>query len=273
LRQVTEKTAALAQVAGVARIIALRRAPSRLPNAKEEMQMPSLRALIPCVLLLLAACASQGTNKVTDDAGPAGPMHEMLPPQASASSAEPAAAAWPLLLNHEGTAFKVYEPIVDTLNDGILTAHSVVTALAWGQARLGVGSVTIKAVAEVDRAAGMATLLNTEVLRVSFPTDVDNPQAWQEFLQFAVPPKIKTITLATVESGRQIAQARQRASAAATAPAIRILVSERPAVLAFIDGEPRYVAVKGTELLGVLNTRVLLLKIAAHRVRHQVGAA
>lgn len=230
---------------------------------KEKLRMPSLRSLIPGVLLL-AACVSQGTNKATDDTGP---MHEMLPPQANASSAGPApngaeagAAAWPLLLNYEDTAFKIYEPVVETLNDGILTAHSVVTARASGQARATAGSVTMKAVAEVDSAAGMARLVNTEVLRVSFPTAVGNPQAWQEFLQFAVPPKVRTIPLAAVESGRQIAQSRERAGVAATAPAIRILVSERPAVLAFIDGEPRYVALKGTKLMGVLNTRVLLLK-------------
>src|SRR3954471_22052151 len=116
---------------------------------KEKLRMPSLRALIPGVLLL-AACVSQGTNKATDDTGP---MHEMLPPQANASSAGPApngaeagAAAWPLLLNYEDTAFKVYEPVVETLNDGILTAHSVVTARGSRQGRGTAGAVLLQTV-------------------------------------------------------------------------------------------------------------------------------
>ena len=199
-------------------------------------------------------------------------MHELLPPagpvakppdspaKAGALTPDTAATAWPLLLTYEGTAFRVHEPVVETLNDGILTARSVVTAEAAGQGRLVLGSVTMKGVADVDAVAGVASLVDTEVLRVSFPAGVDNMQAWQEFLRFAVPPRIKTVPLATLESARKIAQARQRAAAAATAPAIRIIVSERPAVLVYIDGDPRYVPVKGTDLMGVLNTRVLLLK-------------
>jgi hypothetical protein len=243
------------------------------------MRTPVPRAFLLAVLvLLLAACATEGANKVTDDTGP---IHDLFPPQAGVSPAGAAAkrpetaaktgaptlvaaaagaTVWPLLLTYEGTAFRVHEPVVETVNDGILTARSVVTAQASGQGRMALGSMTMKAVAEVDSAAGMALLADTEVLRVSFPPGVDTTQAWQEFLRFAAPPKIRTVPLATLESGRKVAEARQRAAAAATAPAIHIIVSERLAVLVYIDGDPRYVPVKGTDLMGVLNTRVLLLK-------------
>jgi hypothetical protein len=106
----------------------------------------------------------------------------------------------------------------------------------------------------------MASLVDTEVLGVSFPAAADKTQAWHEFLRFAVPPKIKTLPLATLESGQKIAQARKQAAAAAEVPVPRIIVSNRPAVLAYIDGNPRFVPFKGTNLMGVLNTRVLLLK-------------
>ena len=117
----------------------------------------------------------------------------------------------------------------------------------------------MRAVAEVDSAAGVASLVDTEVLGVSFPAGADATQAWQEFLRFAVPPKVKTVPLATLESGRTTAQTRQRAAAATAVTAPRIIVSERPAVLVYIDGDPRYVPLKGTDLVGVVNTRVLLL--------------
>src|SRR5258706_2444717 len=214
------------------------------------MRTTAPRAFLLAVLvLLLVACASESTNKVTDDTGA---IHDLLLPQASAPPAGPAAkrpgtaaqagapalnaaaagaTAWPLLLTYEGTKFQVHEPVVETLNDGILTARSVVTAQASGQGRLVLGSLTMRGVAEVDSAAGVASLVDTEVLRVSFPAGVDNTQAWQEFLRFAVPPKIKTVALATLESGRKIAQARQRAAAAAIPPATTIIRSERPAFL------------------------------------------
>ena len=40
----------------------------------------------------------------------------------------------------------------------------------------------------------------------------------------------------------------------------RIIVSERPAMLVYIDGDARYAPVPGTTLNGLRNTRVLLLK-------------
>ena len=228
--------------------------------------------------LLLVACAPQSTTKVTDDTGP---IHDLFPPQASAPPAGPAAkqpsaaaksppptpaaaaagaSAWPLLLTYEGTTFQVNEPVVETWTDGLLTARSLVTAQPAGQGKPVPGSVTMKAVAEVDSAAGVASLVDTEVLGVSFPAGVDTTQAWQEFLRFAVPPKIRTVPLASLEAGRTSAQTRQRAAAVTTVTAPRIIVSERPAVLVYIDGNPRYVPVQGTDLMGVLNTRVLLLR-------------
>ena len=256
--------------------------PTSRPNKqKEEFEMPTTAAralLLTVLVILLVACASQSTNKVTDDTGA---IRNMFPPQAGAPPAGPAAKApdteaksgapkpdtapapvnkWPLVLTYEATTFQVHEPVVEAWNDGLLTARVVVTAHPAGQGKPVPGAVTMKAAAEVDSAAGLVALVDTEVLGVSFPAGVDKTQAWQEFLRFAVPPKIKTVPLAALESARKIAETRQRAIAAAAVKAPRIIVSERPAVLVYIDGNPRYVPVKGTDLTGVLNTRVLLLK-------------
>ena len=237
-------------------------------------------ALLAVCTALLCACA--GTNAQKNRVG-AEPVHELPMQQTGAPSAAPApqstspatkAAAdvpargpskpsdWPLLLTSEGTTFSVHQPVVDNLTDGILTGRAVVVAQPQPPAQPVHGSVTIKALAEVDSASGIASLVDTEVLGVSFPDNVDQTQAWHEFLRFAVPPKITSLPAAAVESGRSIAQARQSAAATEiTAP--RIIVSERPALLIYIDGNPRYVPVKGTTFMGVLNTRVLLLKDSA----------
>jgi hypothetical protein len=60
-----------------------------------------------------------------------------------------------------------------------------------------------------------------------------------------------------------VVKARQQGSSAVDVAAPLIIISERPAVLVYIDGDPRYVPVKGTKLMGVLNTRTLLLKNAS----------
>ena len=239
---------------------------------------PARACLLGLLVLLLASCGSK-TPKVSSatETGPVGPTHDLFPPQPIAkpgakqpgTANDPAATpktatsggtAWPVVLTSEGTSFQVHEPVVESWTQGILTARSVVVAQPAGKGAPVPGSVTIKALTEVDAATGVASLINTEVLGVSFPAAADKTQAWHEFLRFAVPPQIKTLPVATLESGQKIAKARQDAAADAEVTVPRIIISKRPAVLAYIDGEPRYVPVKGTSMMGVLNTRVLLLK-------------
>ena len=233
--------------------------------------------LLGLLVLLLASCGSKNPKPSSaTDTGPVGPTHDLFPPEAITKPAAKQTAkatdsatqnttpsggtAWPVVLTSEGTNFQLHEPVVESWNQGILTARSVVVAQPANKGPSVPGSVTIKALTEADAATGLATLVNTEVLGVSFPAAADKTQAWHEFLRFAVPPQIKTLPVAMLESGQKIAKARQDAAAAAEVTAPRIIVSTRPAILAYIDGEPRYVPVKGTGMMGVLNTRVLLLK-------------
>jgi hypothetical protein len=125
------------------------------------------------------------------------------------------------------------------------------------------GSVLMKASAEVDSGAGVVKLVDLEMLGENFPPGVDKTQAWQEFLRFSLPPKIKTVGLARLESGKAVVQSRQAAALAATRTAPKIIISEKPAVLVYIDGDPHFVPVKGSDWVGVLNTSVLLVKDAS----------
>jgi hypothetical protein len=240
---------------------------------------------MPCRILLLALVAilvsCRSHTAATDPARP-GPVREIFPSQAvevapaapvvaqSAPAAAPQikapvdpasliATSWPLTVSADDATFVVHEPLVETLEDGVMTARSLVLAQPAGPDRPVAGSLLMKAIAEVDTASGLVSLVDVQVLDASFPTTPDRIQAWQEFLRSSLPGKVKTMQLTRFESGRSIVQARQRASAAVPMTAPRILVSERPAVLVYIDGEPRYAPLRGTNLKGVVNTRVLLL--------------
>lgn len=185
----------------------------------------------------------------------------MLPPASLGTAA--ATTAWPLVLSSDNVAFQVHEPLVESWQDGVLTARSLVVAQPPGKKPPVNGLVVIKAVTEVDAAAGVVSLQDLEVKGTSFSAPADTTQGWQEFLRFSLPDKIKTVSLARLESGQAVVKARQQGSSAVDIAAPLIIVSERPAVLIYIDGDPRYVPVKGTKLMGVLNTRVLLLKDAS----------
>jgi hypothetical protein len=247
-----------------------------------------LAALLALLLPALAACGSK--KQIPFDPGQ---MHELnLPRQASAppppepGAAQPSATgqpppatqpkpgtlppasldlpattntAWPLLLTSDNVAFQVHEPTVDAWQDGVLTARLLVVAQPPGQQPVN-GLVVIKAITQVDAAAGVVTLQDTEVKGTSFSAPPAKTQGWQEFLRFALPDKVKTVSLAHLESGQAVVKTRQQAAAAADITAPTIIFSEKPAVLVYVDGDPRYVPVKGTDLMGVLNTRVILLK-------------
>jgi hypothetical protein len=239
--------------------------------------MPTVNAriaLLAAAVVLLTACASKAGKQ-----GNSGnrPLHELFSQQETSPSAahsadaraqsatnRPAAPApsvngWPITLKSDDATFRVHEPVVDSWASGIVTGRAVVVAEPQALAGTTPGWVTIKALTEVQPTGTVVALVNTEVLGVTFPSGTDKSQAWQEFLRFAVPPKITSLPLAALELGRNVDESRRNA-AASTIKAPRIIVSERPAILVYIDGDTRYVRVPGTSLKGVLNTRVVLLK-------------
>ena len=155
-------------------------------------------------------------------------------------------------------AFEVHEPAADSWTEGILAARVLVVAQPPAAQPVN-GLVTFKAITQVNEAAGIVALQELEVTGTSFSAPADKTQAWQEFLRFSLPDKMRTVSLKRLEAGQAEAKARQsRAAGSVAVP--RIIISEKPAVLVYIDGEPRYVRVRGTDLMGALNTRVLLLK-------------
>ena len=251
-------------------------------------------AFLALILVLLAACGSK-KQKPFDP----GQMHELnLPRQASPppppepaaaqpsptgqsapagqpSSATPpkpgtlppasldistATTAWPLMLSSENVTFEVHEPTLESWQDGVLIARCLVVAQPPGKQPPVNGLVVITGITQVDAAAGIVSLQDLKVKGTEFSGPADKTQGWQEFLRFSLPDKIKTASLASLQSGQDVVKTRQQASAATDIAAPAIIFSEKPAVLVYIDGDPRYVPVKSMNLTGVLNTRVLLLK-------------
>src|SRR5262249_44394202 len=83
---------------------------------------------------------------------------------------------------------------------------------------------------------------------------------WLSLLRKSLPENVRTVSLNRLESGLSVVQASQRAASAGSITAPRIIISQNSAVLVYIDGEPRYVPIKGGNWMSVLNTRALLLK-------------
>jgi hypothetical protein len=198
----------------------------------------------------------RGQGSAADDAS--APTVARKPQQASDRLAAP--TAWPVSLSGEAASFVVHEPLVEQLDDGVMKARALVLARNADAQEPVAGSLLLRAIAEPDETKRLVALIDVQVLEASFPVAPERLEAWQEFLRASLPDAARTLPLAKFEAERATLQARQRAGASGAAPAPRVIVSERPAVLVYIDGDPRYVPLRGTTLMGVVNTRVLLLK-------------
>ena len=245
------------------------------PGEMRELHLPPQTSAPPAPPAQPAAAPSSSATQSSSDTqappaaqttAPAQPSEEKpgaaaLPPASLETAA--AATAWPLTLSSDNVSFQVHEPLVESWQDGVLTGRLLVVAQPPGNSPPVNGYAVIKAITLQDAQASMVSLKDLEVKGTGFDAPAEKTQGWQEFLRFALPDKIKTISRTRLESGQAVAKARQQAGGAADISAPLIIVSERPAVLVYIDGDPRYVPVKGTQLMGVLNTRVLLLKDAS----------
>jgi hypothetical protein len=173
---------------------------------------------------------------------------------------------WPHVVAAKGVSFEVHAPQVDAWDGEALLAHALVKAQGGGRKQPAIGAVRMTARTEVDDRAKVVALQDVHVTAVRFPGAPDKTQtAWLETLRAGLPQQVDGVPLERVESGIAAVRARERGAAVLSVIVPRVVIAKKPTVLVYIDGEPRYVPVKGTELSGVLNTRTLLVRNGSGR--------
>jgi hypothetical protein len=232
------------------------------PGQMRELNLPrQTNAPAPGPVAAQPSTAAE-TSAATQSSPAAEPAPGTLPP-ASLGTTASTTTVWPLMLSSENVTFQVHEPTLESWQDGVLIARCLVVAQPPDKQPPVNGLVVIKGITQVDAAAGIVSLQDLKVKGTEFSAPAEKTQGWQEFLRFSLADQIKTVSLASLQSGQDVVKTRQQAGSAADIAPPAIIFSEKPAVLVYIDGDPRFVPVKGTSLMGVLNTRVLLLKDAS----------
>jgi hypothetical protein len=230
--------------------------------------------LLVILLPFIVACRSGDTRHEGVERTP---MRELFPPlkkgdpipdpsaapaiepqvPAPAAAKPPEATRWPVTIASANVTFQVYEPVLDAMRDDQLTFHSLVLARAVGQKPVP-GSVLMTAKTEGDAADGAVALRELQVTDVAFQSQA--LKAWDTVLRRALPENIHSVQRSRLESAKSVLEARERAAATAVVAVPRIIISQKPAVLVYIDGEPRYAPLRSGSLTHVVNTRALLLK-------------
>ena len=250
----------------------------KMPAAGSALKVPAARSStgLDAHPPAFSTAANDPPAQATLEPEAATALAETSPPQrvngATASEhaapvADPAKAPkWPHVVAANGVSFEVYAPQVDAWDGEALLAHALVKALAAGHAEPAIGALRMTARTAVDDGAKTVALQDLRVTAARFPGAPDKTQAaWLETLRAGLPRQADGVSLDRVESGVAVARARERGAAVVRVSAPQVVIAKKPAVLVYIDGEARYVPVKGTELSGVLNTRALLIKDAEGR--------
>ena len=182
---------------------------------------------------------------------------------AFAAGKPPVDEGWPRDLTSQGVTGIVYEPQIDAWDGFNLKAHSAVAVKSTAQKEPVYGVITFTARTLVDKSERIANLEGLQITDVKFPSAADQSPNFLSILQVTTKKKIKNIALDRLEAAMAISdQFKVGGSIPVKNDVPQIIIANKPAVLIYINGDPRYVPIKdaGGTLWRVLNTRILLLK-------------
>src|SRR6266849_5312152 len=178
------------------------------------------------------------------------------PPAASDLNVDP----WPRQLASGDDTFSLFQPQYESWDQGRLSGRAAVAAENRVSPQPRYGVIWFTARTEVDKEARMVALEDVTISKADFPTAPDGGAAYLTALRQIVSAQPLTVALdrlqaeletERVEDPSRIVQVKNDPP--------RIIVSQGPALLVRIDGQPVLREVASTGLLRVINTRVLLL--------------
>jgi hypothetical protein len=168
---------------------------------------------------------------------------------------------WPRQMTLDGGATAlVYQPQVDSWQGNVLEFRAAVAIRPAGSTQEVFGVVWATARTRVDRVARMVTLADLAIARSDFPTLADRGAAYAQALKKRLPPAGTTIALDRIEASLAASTAVKPAGVEVKNDPPRVIVSESPAILVPIDGQPVLQPVAGMPFERVINTRALVLR-------------
>jgi hypothetical protein len=206
------------------------------------------------LVITLTGCASQGGSGSTQLANP--------PPDAPAAvqSATPNLDPWPRSFNLADATLRVYQPQVEKWEGNRLDFRAAVEAkpnvggtgsfgVIWGTART-----------EVNRVTRLVTLEDLRLTRSNFPTLADKGAAYRRELEQQLTGSRRTVALDRLQASLVASGTVHAKGVAVKNEPPRIIVSDTPAILIPISGQPVIREVPDSRFERVINTRALIMR-------------
>src|SRR5512137_498535 len=162
---------------------------------------------------------------------------------------------WPRVFKTaDGATYTVFQPQIDSWDGFTLKSYEAVAVQlpGAGQPLYGVAYLTARTL--VDKEERLVHLDNQTISAAKFPSAPEKESSILKELRQICPKYMKTISLDRLEASLAAAKGRKKADPPIRNNPPRIIFSQKPAILVYIDGDPRYSPVKNTNLSRVLNT-------------------
>lgn len=170
-------------------------------------------------------------------------------------------AVWPQEFKTDGTKLVFYEPQWDALEKDVLTGRSAVGVTAPGKTTPVFGAAWLEADVSIDREAGAVKATAVRVTRVHLPdsTPAEEDKLFERARKVAKGLDVTT-SLQTLSRGLEATRHEREQAANLNMTAPRILFETTPSFLVVLDGDPKTVKVKGTDLERVVNTPSFMVR-------------
>ena len=167
---------------------------------------------------------------------------------------------WPRRLTSGEHTFSIFQPQYERWDQGRLTGRAAVVVENPVSPEPQYGVIRFTARTEVDKETRLVTLEDLTIAKADFPTAPEGGGVYLAALRQALSAQPLRIALDRLQAEPEVERAADPGRIVQVKnDAPRIIVSEQPALLVRIDGQPVLRHVAGTDLLRVTNTRVLLL--------------
>jgi hypothetical protein len=168
---------------------------------------------------------------------------------------------WPRVFKTaDGTAYTVFQPQIVSWDGFTLKLYEAVSVQLPGSRQPLYGVAYLSARTLVDKEERLVHLDNQTISAAKFPSAPEKESSILKELRQTCPKHVKTISLDRLEASLAAAKGMKKADPPVRNAPPHIIFSQKPAILVYIDGDPRYLPVKNTNLSRVLNTRVLLVR-------------
>jgi hypothetical protein len=190
------------------------------------------------------------------------PLITTLPAQSSspASQSVPATQGWPRTFTANGTAFTVYQPQATSLENGILKFRMAVSATPQGGAQPTFGTVKLSAITTSNPDGVTVALNDVAVVGSTFPSAADQATSYAQAVATQAAQWGASVSMQAIQANLAVtaAESKKPKSVAVQNPVPQIILSQTPALLVLVDGQPALRSVQGTSLLRVINTQALI---------------